>query len=73
MDLVTRLAVKTKGIPDEVLLKCLLQKSLEIHINEVQIVWPGGRRQSTALHCAINIHRGGHGLVQCVSRINTLK
>lgn len=49
-------ADKTKGILDEVPLKCLFQKSLEIHIDEVQIVWPGGRRQSTALQCAINIH-----------------
>lgn len=45
-----RLAEKTKGILDEVPLKCLFQKSLEIHIDEVQIVWPGGRRQLTALH-----------------------
>lgn len=33
---------KTKGIFDEVPLKCLFQKSLEIHIDEVQIVEAGG-------------------------------
>ena len=56
MGSVIRPTEKTKGIIDEVPLKCLFQKSLEIHIDEVQIVWPRGSRQSTALHCAINIH-----------------
>lgn len=53
---VLRPAEKTKGILDEVHLKCLFHKSLEIHIDEVQIVWPRGKRQSTPLRCAINIH-----------------
>ena len=71
---VMRPTEKTKGILDEVPLKCLFQKSLEIHIDEVQIVWPAGRRQSTALHCAINIHqRRGHGSFLCTNRIITLK
>lgn len=35
---VMSLVDKTKGILDEVPLKCLFQKSLEIHIDEVQIV-----------------------------------
>lgn len=43
--LAMRPAEKTKGILDEVPLKCLLQKSFEIHIDEVQIVWPEGRRK----------------------------
>jgi len=47
--LVIRLAEKTKGILDEVPLKSLFLKSMEIHSNEVKIVWPAGRWQSAAL------------------------
>ena len=46
-------AQKTRGIPDEVPLKCLFQKSLEIHIDEVQIVWPGGEGGSRLLCIAL--------------------
>ncbi len=74
MGSVLKQSEKTKRILDEVPLKCLFQKSLEIHIDEVQIVWPGGKRQSTVLHCSINIHqRRLHGSFLCLDRIITLK